>query len=179
MTLFSRDIFTEIPAIRRLGCLFNDAVSGSDCATSNDKMSKEWRIRGTMELISLAIVHELSYNFAFVIRSSFKNFPEFAVIIYRSCCMREISAHWHPSSPYGCHQMETFRKRENQQLVSLSRQRFSTPVGFGQGFLSKEQCDNVEAFSILSCSGCSWFLPLLSTEISSERAELLWCYWHH
>ena len=41
MALFSRDIFTEIPPVRRLECLFNDAVSGSDYATSNDKMSKE------------------------------------------------------------------------------------------------------------------------------------------
>ena len=99
MTLFSRDIFTEMPAVRRLVCLFNDAVSGSAYATLNGKMSKEWKTKGTTKLISLAIVHELSYNFAFVIHSSFKNFPEFAGIIYRSCCMREISAHWHPSSP--------------------------------------------------------------------------------
>jgi hypothetical protein len=41
MTLFSRDIFTKVPAVRRLGCLFNDAVSGYDYATSNDKMCKE------------------------------------------------------------------------------------------------------------------------------------------
>ena len=31
---------------------------------------------------------------------------------------------------------------ENQQLVSSSRQCSSSPVGFSQGFLSKEQCDN-------------------------------------
>jgi len=30
---------------------------------------------------------------------------------------------------------------ENQQLVSSSRQCSITPVGFGQGFLSKEQYD--------------------------------------
>jgi hypothetical protein len=41
MTLFSHDIFKEIPAVCRLGCLFNDAVSGSDYAASNDKMVKE------------------------------------------------------------------------------------------------------------------------------------------
>jgi hypothetical protein len=34
---------------------------------------------------------------------------------------------------------------ENQKLVSTSRQCSSTPVGFGQGFLSKEQCDNTGA----------------------------------
>jgi hypothetical protein len=33
-------------------------------------------------------------------------------------------------------------KRENQQFVSTSRQCTSTPVGFDQGLLSKEQCDN-------------------------------------
>jgi hypothetical protein len=32
---------------------------------------------------------------------------------------------------------------EKQQLISLSRQRCSTPVGFGQGFLSKEHCENI------------------------------------
>jgi hypothetical protein len=31
---------------------------------------------------------------------------------------------------------------ENQQVSSSSRQCSITPVGFGQGFLSKEQCDN-------------------------------------
>jgi len=35
---------------------------------------------------------------------------------------------------------------ENQQLVSPSRKCSSTPVGFGQGFPSKEQCDNTRAF---------------------------------
>jgi hypothetical protein len=31
---------------------------------------------------------------------------------------------------------------ETHHLVSPSQQRSSTPVGFGQGFLSKQQCDN-------------------------------------
>jgi len=34
---------------------------------------------------------------------------------------------------------------ENQQLVSPSRQCSSTPIGFGQGFLSREQRDNTGA----------------------------------
>ena len=34
---------------------------------------------------------------------------------------------------------------KNQQLVSPSRQCSSTPVGFGQGFLTKEQCYNTGA----------------------------------
>jgi len=34
---------------------------------------------------------------------------------------------------------------ENQQVVSPSRQCSSTPVGFGQGFLIKEQYDDVGA----------------------------------
>jgi len=41
-------------------------------------------------------------------------------------------------------------KMENQQLEPPSRQCSSTPVGFGQGFLSKEQYDNTAAFPILS-----------------------------
>jgi hypothetical protein len=35
----------------------------------------------------------------------------------------------------------------NQLLASPSRQCFSTPVGFSQGFLGKEQRDNTGAFS--------------------------------
>jgi hypothetical protein len=35
----------------------------------------------------------------------------------------------------------------NQLLASPSRQCSSTPVGFGQGFLGKEQRDNTGAFS--------------------------------
>jgi len=38
----------------------------------------------------------------------------------------------------------------NQQLVYASRKCSSTPVGFGQGFLSKEQCDNTGTSPILS-----------------------------
>jgi hypothetical protein len=44
----------------------------------------------------------------------------------------------------GCGQKKTPRKIENQQLVSPSRQCSSTPVSFGHGFLSKEQCDNID-----------------------------------
>jgi len=43
------------------------------------------------------------------------------------------------------------RKRptmENQQLGSFSRQCSSTPVGFVQGFLSEEPCDNTAASPI-------------------------------
>jgi hypothetical protein len=57
---------------------------------------------------------------------------------------------------------------ENQQLASPSQPHSSTPVGFGQGFLSKEQCDKTGASPILSWPGCSSFLPYSSTEISSE-----------
>jgi len=35
---------------------------------------------------------------------------------------------------------------EKQQLVSPSRQCSSTPVGFGQGLLRKEECDNTGPF---------------------------------
>jgi len=57
---------------------------------------------------------------------------------------------------------------DNRQLISPSRQRTSTPVGFGQGFLSKEQYDNTEACPILSWLGSSWFLPVPSTENSND-----------
>ena len=70
-------------------------------------------------------------------------------------------------------------KMENQQLVSPSRQCSSTPVGCGKGFLSKEQCDNTGVFAIHSWHGSSWFLPVPSTEISTEGTALVWCYWHH
>jgi hypothetical protein len=43
---------------------------------------------------------------------------------------------------------------ENRQLISPSRQCSSTPVGFGQGFRSKEQCDNTGASS---SSLMTWF----------------------
>jgi len=46
-----------------------------------------------------------------------------------------------PSLPLACGQKETPPKYE-EQTVSPSQQCSSTPVGFGQGFLSKEQCDN-------------------------------------
>jgi len=41
------------------------------------------------------------------------------------------------------------KKTENQQLVSPSRQCSRTPVGFGQGFLSKEPCNNTGASPVL------------------------------
>jgi len=34
---------------------------------------------------------------------------------------------------------------EKRQLISPSRQCFSTPIGFGQGFLNQGQCDNTGA----------------------------------
>jgi len=55
---------------------------------------------------------------------------------------------------------------ENEVLVSPSLQCSSTPVGFGQGFRSKEQCDITEASPTLYWPGCSWLLPGTSTEIN-------------
>jgi len=54
---------------------------------------------------------------------------------------------------------------EDQQLVSPSRQCSSTPVGFDQAFLSKEQCDNTGANP---GPGSSRFLAVPSTEFSIE-----------
>jgi hypothetical protein len=42
------------------------------------------------------------------------------------------------------------QKMENQDLISPSRKCSSTPVGFDQGFLNKEQYDNTGATPILS-----------------------------
>jgi len=50
-------------------------------------------------------------------------------------------------------------KMENQRLVSLSLQYSSTLVVFGQGFLSKEQCDNTGTFPVFYLPDFSWFLP--------------------
>ena len=47
---------------------------------------------------------------------------------------------------------------ENKRLVSPSRQCSSTPVSFGQGFLSKEKCDNTGPSPIISWPGFSWFV---------------------
>jgi hypothetical protein len=47
---------------------------------------------------------------------------------------------------------------ENQELVSLSRQCSSTPVGFGQGFLNKKQSENIGA-SLTSDLGPAEFYP--------------------
>ena len=62
-------------------------------------------------------------------------------------------------------------------MDSPSWQCSSTLVGFGQVFLSKEQCDNTGASPILSWPGSS-FVPVPSTEISIDGMALLWCYWH-
>jgi hypothetical protein len=68
---------------------------------------------------------------------------------------------------------------ENQQLVSTLWQCSNTPVGFGQGFLSKEQCDNTGESQILSWPGCRWFLFFPLNEIGIEGTDLTWCYWRH
>jgi hypothetical protein len=59
--------------------------------------------------------------------------------------MREISLQLQASLPLGCGQQERPRKMENQKLVYPSRQCSSTPVCLGQGFISKEQCDETES----------------------------------
>jgi hypothetical protein len=41
---------------------------------------------------------------------------------------------------------ENIRKIEKEQLISPSRQGSSMPVGFGQRFLSKDQCDSTGAY---------------------------------
>jgi hypothetical protein len=91
--------------------------------------------------------------------SIFQTFPKLASIIYRNFCKRK------------CGQKETPSK-----IFSPSRQCHRTSVGFGQGFLNKEQYDNPGNYLILFWLGSSWFLPVLSTEISIEGTVLLSCY---
>jgi hypothetical protein len=50
----------------------------------------------------------------------------------------------------GMQSEENARKMKNQFFISPSRQCSSTPVGFDQGILSKEQCDNSGTSPILS-----------------------------
>jgi len=90
--------------------------------------------------------------------SGFKNFHKFADIIYRTCCRWQISIKfWIKKctlTPFVALEIplegNALAKMEKQQLVSPWRQCSNTPVGIGQGFLSKEQCDNTEASPILS-----------------------------
>jgi len=63
-------------------------------------------------------------------------------------------------------------KMENQQLVSPSRQCFSTPVDFGWEFLNTEQCDNTGAFLVLPWPASGWFLHFPSIEINIGRTAL-------
>jgi hypothetical protein len=59
----------------------------------------------------------------------------------------------------------------NKQLVSPSRQRFSTPVGFGLGFLSKEQSDNTRPspYSADLASGDFYPLPRPKSPLNGRR----------
>jgi len=65
--------------------------------------------------------------------------------------------------------MEKPRKTENKGLVSPSRKRCCAPVGFSQGFLSKEQCDTTvtapSPYTLLTWLQliCFLFLRLKST----------------
>jgi hypothetical protein len=61
----------------------------------------------------------------------------------------------------------------NQQFISPSRQCSSTQVGFGQGFLSKEQHDNKETSPYSPDLAPAKCLPVPSTEISIEGTALL------
>ena len=85
------------------------------------------------------------------------------------------------------------RKIENQELVSPKQQCSSTPVGCGQWFLSKEQHDNTEESSTLSCRlqltvtwslewtqhwRCSAYVILL-TSLCDSADTIVWFCWHH
>ena len=68
-----------------------------------------------------------------ILDNSFKNFPEFAGIIYRNYYCRRLM---------GAVRRKRHEKWKTPQLVSRSQQCSCTPVCFGQVFLIKEQCDN-------------------------------------
>jgi hypothetical protein len=51
---------------------------------------------------------------------------------------------------------------ENQQLAFSSQQCTSTPVGFGQGFLSRETLENQTCSPILAAADFYLFPPLQS-----------------
>jgi len=70
-------------------------------------------------------------------------------------------------------------KMEDEPFVSPSQQCSSTPVGFGRGFRSKEQCENTGGSCIISWTVFSWFLSVLSNEISTKGKGLVCCYRHH
>jgi len=61
------------------------------------------------------------------------------------------------------------KKMEHQHLVTPSRQCFSTPVGFGQGFLSKEQCDKTGASPITWLQLIFNLFPLLKLTLKGRR----------
>jgi len=58
---------------------------------------------------------------------------------------------------------------ENQQLVSPSRQCSSTPIGFGQGFLSREQRDNTGASPPPSLLTWLYLFPGLKSALKGRR----------
>ena len=82
-----------------------------------------------------------------------------------------------PLSLLGRDQKGMPRKMENKLFVSPSQQCSSTPAGFGQEFLTKEQRDNIGAFRKFSWPGSSWFLSVPNSEIGTEVTEFLWCYY--
>ena len=105
-------------------------------------------------------VKNIFHNGRCILRSRFKNLPEFAIYNLQVLLLWIKKSTRHASSPYGCCLTETPRKVENQHLVSTSRQCSSTSVRFGQGFLGKEQSDSTEASRILTWPEFSWYLPV-------------------
>ena len=118
-------------------------------------------------------------NCYFITRGTSKTFPGFAVIILQEFLL------WIKKctlAAFFALEMQAEEKpleSENQLLVSPSRQCSWTPVDFGEGFVSKEKCDNTGASPTLSWPGCSWMLHVQSTEISIEATALSWRYCYH
>ena len=60
-------------------------------------------------------------------------------------------------------------------MTPPSRQRSSTPVGFGQGFLNKEHCDNIGASPVPPWPGSIWFLfvPLIEVKRFCNATDII------
>jgi len=66
-------------------------------------------------------------------------------------------------------------KKWRAKVAVSSLQCSSTPVSFGQEFLSKKQCDNTSIPPTL-LTWLQLILPVPLTAVSTEGRVLLWCY---
>ena len=94
----------------------------------------------TSNVIKITGILICTYWLQKVPRSSWYNLQELLLWIQKILC-------WQLPSPLGWGQKGNPPKMESQYLISLKWQWSSTPVGCGQWFLGKKQCDKIGAFS--------------------------------